>query len=165
MKEVEEVKLIGLEITMKTEYQIGGTFDTDSLVVTAVYSDGTKRILESEEYEISGFDSSKAGEAMVTIIAGDVQEDITVNITEKKPEKPGENEKPGGNEKPDDKNGGQISSSNKGGSNNSGKNTSSAVKTVKTGDNAPMALWIAAGILSFGIIVVLAMKKGRKFRR
>lgn len=75
-----EVKIIGLEVTAKTEYQVGDKFDTEKLSVTAVYSNGTKRKLTNSEYEIRGFNSSKAGTVKVTVRVGDIFREIVVTI-------------------------------------------------------------------------------------
>ena len=49
----------------KTEYEIGDELDLTGLVVTAHYSDGSE--VAVEDYEVSGFDSSTAGEKTITV--------------------------------------------------------------------------------------------------
>ena len=49
----EPRKFTGLEITempLKTEYIEGETFDPAGMVVSAVYSDGTKEVIDGTQY-------------------------------------------------------------------------------------------------------------------
>ncbi|MEY8357147.1 bacterial Ig-like domain-containing protein [Lachnospiraceae bacterium 54-53] len=63
-----EAGLSGIEITRKPyklTYYKGDEFDPEGLVVTAVYSDGSKE--EVSDYEISGFNSKNAGKETITV--------------------------------------------------------------------------------------------------
>ena len=59
-----EVTLESITVTAptKTEYAIGDELDLVGVVVTAKYSDGTEKVLAAEDYVVSAFDSSTAGE-------------------------------------------------------------------------------------------------------
>ena len=60
--------LLSLEIESEgqTQFLLGEEFNTDSLVLNAVYADGSKSVL-SEGYTISGADTSVTGEQSVTV--------------------------------------------------------------------------------------------------
>ena len=62
----------------KTEYKIGAELDLAGLEVTAHYSDGSE--VAVEEYEVSGFDSSTAGEKTVTVTYEGKIAAFTVNV-------------------------------------------------------------------------------------
>lgn len=62
----------------KTEYKIGEELDLAGLEVTAHYSDGSE--VAVEEYEVSGFDSSTAGEKTVTVTYEGKIAAFTVNV-------------------------------------------------------------------------------------
>lgn len=55
------------KLPYRTMYGVGGTLSTDGLVVSALYSDGAQRVLESNEYAVSGFSSTTAGKRNITI--------------------------------------------------------------------------------------------------
>ena len=67
----------------KTEYEIGDELDLTGLVVTAHYSDGSE--VAVEDYEVSGFDSSTAGEKTITVTYQDKTTTFTVNVKEAAP--------------------------------------------------------------------------------
>ncbi|GAB6086301.1 bacterial Ig-like domain-containing protein [Alkaliphilus crotonatoxidans] len=52
---------------MKTEYLVGETLDTTGLIVKALYSDGTEEALNSDDYIVMGYDSSEAGQVVISI--------------------------------------------------------------------------------------------------
>lgn len=58
-----------LELTKpaKVEYQVGEEFQSSGMKVVLCYSDGSRRELSPGEYQISGFDSSSAGNKTVTV--------------------------------------------------------------------------------------------------
>ena len=62
----------------KTEYKIGEELDLAGLEVTAHYSDGSEVAVEG--YEVSGFDSSTAGEKTVTVTYEGKIAAFTVNV-------------------------------------------------------------------------------------
>ena len=87
VKEVEtpaELTAISLEGPEKTEYLVGEELDLEGLKVTAHYSDGSSKEVEQEAYEISGFDSTKAGEKTVTVTYEGLNAEfkVMVNIIE-----------------------------------------------------------------------------------
>lgn len=43
----------------QTEYVLGESLDITNWIVEAIYTDGTTRILESGEYEVSGYDPNR----------------------------------------------------------------------------------------------------------
>ena len=49
------------------EYELGEELNTDGMVVKAVYSDGSSKVLTAEQYTLSGFSSDKAGTKTVTV--------------------------------------------------------------------------------------------------
>ena len=69
----------------KTEYEIGDELDLTGLVVTAYYSDGNEKVLSAGDYEVSGFDSSTAGEKTITVTYQDKTTTFTVNVKEAAP--------------------------------------------------------------------------------
>ena len=69
----------------KTEYEIGEKLDLTGLVVTAHYSDGNEKVLSAGDYEVSGFDSSTAGEKTITVTYQDKTTTFTVNVKEAAP--------------------------------------------------------------------------------
>lgn len=66
---VPDVTLEGIEIKApnKTEYVIGEELDLEGLQVIGKYSDGTEKDVDLDEVEISGFDSTVAGEKIITV--------------------------------------------------------------------------------------------------
>lgn len=81
---VPEVKLesISFVAPTKTEYKVGEELDLEGLRVFAHYSDETKKELSDNEYQVTGFDSSKMGEVEITIIFQDFTKTFTVTIIE-----------------------------------------------------------------------------------
>ena len=69
----------------KTEYEIGDELDLTGLVVTAHYSDRNEKVLSAGDYEVSGFDSSTAGEKTITVTYQDKTTAFTVNVKEAAP--------------------------------------------------------------------------------
>ncbi len=56
-----------VSLPYQTMYGVGGTFTKDGLVVSALYSDGASRILEDDEYTVSGFSSISSGKKVITV--------------------------------------------------------------------------------------------------
>ena len=83
--EKPEVTLESITVSgpTKTEYEIGDELDLTGLVVTAHYSDGSEAAVE--DYEVSGFDSSTAGEKTITVTYQDKTTTFTVNVKEAAP--------------------------------------------------------------------------------
>lgn len=86
-REEGDAALEKIEVTapQKTEYEIGEAFNDDGMAVYAVYSDGTRKILTYGTYTVSGFDSSKAGDKVITVTytEGDVEKTGEFEITVK----------------------------------------------------------------------------------
>lgn len=81
----QPAELVSLKITAgpeKTEYSIGEEFSAEGMVTEAVYSDGSRGELPLADCEISGFDSSKAGQCTVTISCKGKTAELTVEIKE-----------------------------------------------------------------------------------
>ena len=68
-KSVEAPVLESLQVTAPTivEYELGEELNTDGMVVKAVYSDGSSKVLTAEQYTLSGFSSDTAGTKTVTV--------------------------------------------------------------------------------------------------
>ena len=66
-KEVPRLASIELVPPVKTEYQTGEALDLTGMKVKAVYEDGAKRDLKTEECEVTGFDPAKPGSQTVTV--------------------------------------------------------------------------------------------------
>ena len=62
----------------KTEYEVGEELDLTGLTVVANYSDGTTETVT--DYEVSGFDSTTAGEKTVTVTYQDKTATFTVTV-------------------------------------------------------------------------------------
>ena len=77
-KYVSALDSITISGPTKTEYRIGEELDLSGLEVTAHYSDGSEAVVE--DYEVSGFDSSTAGEKTVTVTYEGKTAEFTVNV-------------------------------------------------------------------------------------
>ena len=66
---VKGASLEKIEITppTKTVYKTGETLDLTGIKVTAVYSDDSRKVLNSSDYMVSGFSSAAAGKVSVTV--------------------------------------------------------------------------------------------------
>ena len=76
-----DVTVKGIEVTAlptKTAYVVGEPFDAEGLVVSKVLSDGSKVVLDSDDYEVEGFDSSRAGTLTLKVVS---KEDATLTAT------------------------------------------------------------------------------------
>ena len=69
----------------KTEYKIGEKLDLTGLVVTAHYSDGSKKVLADGDYDVSAFDSSSAGEKTITVTYQDKTATFKVTVKADEP--------------------------------------------------------------------------------
>ena len=80
--EVPELSSITVTAPTKTTYNIGEELDTTGMVVTANYSDySTKEV--TSDVNLSGFDSSTAGEVTVTVSYTEKENTVseTFNVT------------------------------------------------------------------------------------
>lgn len=77
----DPVRLVSVEVTTdpnRTVYSIGDVFDPTGMVVTAKYSDGSQRILSSEEYSFSPNGPLTENDVSITVSYGGFSD--TVNI-------------------------------------------------------------------------------------
>ena len=165
VKELPAVVLEGIEITAptKTEYKVGDPLDTSGISVTAKYSDGSSRLLEEDQYIISGFSSEKAGEKMVTVsyTEGGVTKTAAFTVTVKEStgssEDPGTSEDPGSSEGPGTGSSGSESGGTESGTGSGTENNNNA----QTGDGmtVPIILLSLLVAASAGIAVVLGKKR------
>ncbi|MFC0560093.1 bacterial Ig-like domain-containing protein [Halalkalibacter alkalisediminis] len=80
---VDARQVTGLDVNtsnMKTEYLRGESLDLTGLVVTAQYSDGSQSVLSSNDFIVTGFDSSEVGTNTVTINYNGVTKSIDLEI-------------------------------------------------------------------------------------
>jgi hypothetical protein len=80
---VDAITLSGIEITAlpgTITYDIGDELDLSGLAVTAVYSDGSGETVPITADNISGFDSSTAGEKTLTVTYGGKTVTFTVTV-------------------------------------------------------------------------------------
>ena len=75
LAELVEIRVSG---DYKKEYEIGENLDLDNMIVTAVFSDGSTKVIEG--FRVSGFDSTTAGEKSVIISYEGVRVAITVTV-------------------------------------------------------------------------------------
>ena len=82
--EVLAVEAISLNVTppSKTEYQTGDNLDTTGMIVYANYNNNTQKEV-TDQVEITGFDSSKAGTVNVTVVYAALSSVFTVTVKEK----------------------------------------------------------------------------------
>ena len=66
----------------KKEYHVGDVLDPSGLVVTAVYSDNSSVVVDNDTLDISGFDSSEAGEKKLSIVWNKMFAEYTVMVDE-----------------------------------------------------------------------------------
>ena len=64
----------------KIDYAVGDEFDATGLKVAVKYGDGSQDELAADQYTVSGFDSSKAGEVTVTVTADGETATFTVYV-------------------------------------------------------------------------------------
>ncbi|MBT1180831.1 family 43 glycosylhydrolase [Bifidobacterium sp. CP2] len=90
LKQVAAPAVSALELASKpskTEYTVGDAFDPSGLAVTAVYLDGqgkeVRLPLASDEYTVSGFDSSAVSDAVTVTVASKADPSKTVTFTVK----------------------------------------------------------------------------------
>ncbi len=82
--EKESVTISGIEVASnpnKTVYTVGESLDTTGLTLKATYSDGSTQTITSG-FTTSGFDSSTAGEKIVTVSYGGKTTTFTVTVEE-----------------------------------------------------------------------------------
>ncbi len=76
---INDISLIDFDISSYTKtYIVGETFNRNSMIVYAVYSDNTRSRIDG--YNISGFDSSTPGDKMVTVSYSGITKQIPVTI-------------------------------------------------------------------------------------
>ena len=80
--EVVAKQMTGIAVTVlpaKLEYVAGEEFDAAGIEVTAYYDNGSSEVLDAEDYEISGFEST-VGEQTITVTVGDFSDTFTVTV-------------------------------------------------------------------------------------
>ena len=73
----------GIEIESeptKTTYKVGENFSAEGLSVKVLYEGGASRVLDADEYEVTGFDSSKAGTVTLTVEYKTFTDTFTVTV-------------------------------------------------------------------------------------
>ncbi len=145
---LDKIELSG---DVKTEYTQGEKLDLSKLVVTAVYSDGSKVEVKAGDYTVSGYDPNTVGEQTVTVTYGGKTASFTVTVAEGKqptePSDPTEPTQPG--QKPSD-------TQNPSGTQGTGQTD----KAVQTGDTTNLFL-PAAGMLMAAALLFVAWKRKR----
>ena len=155
--EEPEPVLEKIEITgpTKTEYVQGEELDLSGLVVTAVYSDGSKAEVKAGDYTVSGYDPDTAGEQTVTVTYGGKTAAFTVTVEEKQPTDPTDPSEP---DQPSDPQGGDDQQT---GGNGQGTDGADSSNAVQTGDTTNVFGAAAACVLALGMAgtVVYVRKK------
>ena len=80
--DITVIDISKIEITSlpdKTEYIVGDEFDDTGLIVSAVYTDGSKEQLP-KEYIVSGFSSKESGEKILTVTYRTFTTTFSVNV-------------------------------------------------------------------------------------
>lgn len=67
---------------IKTSYYVGDSFDASGLTLIATYSDGSKKTV-TEDYSVSGFNSSTVGTKTITVYFDGKAATFTVTVSEK----------------------------------------------------------------------------------
>ena len=75
-----EVTKIEVKAPDKLTYQAGETLDTEGMIVTAYYADGSQE--EVTNYTVSELDSSTPGEKTITVTYGEAAAEFTVTVEE-----------------------------------------------------------------------------------
>jgi glucan-binding YG repeat protein len=75
-----EVTKIEVKAPDKVTYQVGETLDTEGMMVTAYYADGSQE--EVTNYTVSELDSSTPGEKTITVTYGEATADFKVTVEE-----------------------------------------------------------------------------------
>ncbi|MFW2512146.1 immunoglobulin-like domain-containing protein [Demequina sp. SO4-13] len=76
------------QLPSKSEYVVGDDLDLDGLEVTGTWTDSTTEVLTSDEFTVSGFDSSVAATVMVSVTSTDdasITTSFTVTVSEPAP--------------------------------------------------------------------------------
>lgn len=86
-KKKSNIKLLSISVATypaKTSYFIGESLDLTGLTIKATYSNGATKII-SEDYSVSGFDSSSAGTKTITVSFDGKTTTFTVTVKEPAP--------------------------------------------------------------------------------
>lgn len=139
----EAVVLKGIEVVSpnKIEYTIGETMVLEGMSVKAIYSDGTKKDIALEEVTITGFDSTQAGEKVITVTYEDKVATFTVSVKEEVKPQPPIDTKPtqDTDNKAEDINKPQKTNTDNSSNNKVDRNTTNI---AKTGDNLSLNLLV-----------------------
>ena len=81
----DPVRLVSVEVTTdpnRTVYSIGDVFDPTGMVVTAKYSDGSQRILSSEEYSFSPNGPLTENDSSITVSYGEFSDTVDILVAD-----------------------------------------------------------------------------------
>ncbi|WP_153461888.1 bacterial Ig-like domain-containing protein [Sediminibacillus terrae] len=67
-------------VNMKQSYLIGEQLDLEGLLVTAVYSDGSRELLDSDDFFVTGFDSNTVGTGSIVIHYAGSSTELNIEI-------------------------------------------------------------------------------------
>ncbi len=67
----DEISSLSITPPPKTTYNVGEVADITGLVVTATYASGKKKVLSSEEYQVTGLYTSREGSRTATVARGE----------------------------------------------------------------------------------------------
>lgn len=141
----------------KTEYAIGENLDLTGLAVTAHYSDGTTKALKTEDYTVSGFNSSVLGEQ--TIVVGYAENGVETTATFAVTVVDNTTGDGDGNH---DGNGDGNQGNSEDDDTNNGENTNPDGKNVQTGDMDLVVFPVVGICVSVIFLVIVGMSVIRK---
>ena len=78
---------LSLSGTYKTEYKTNESLDTNGMVLTATYTDGSVKNIAPEDCTFEGFDTSKAGDLRITVKYGAGKTNFNITVRYAEPEK------------------------------------------------------------------------------
>lgn len=147
-KNSETPTIKGIEVTNApkcTEYKVGESFNTEGMVISAVYSDGRRQVVTDYTYKPDGKLTMEDTEIIISWEGMTVKQLISVSDND-------------GNN-----NNGTISGGNDNNSSATGGNGEPVKNgTIKTGDSTQLFIWIALMCVSFVSIAAVIVLKRRK---
>ena len=155
--------ITGIEITTapeRTEYKTGEVFDPEGMVVSAVYSDGRRQVVEDYTYTPNG--ALTADDTAITVSWNGMTAELSISVTDDaEPDHGGDGtaDKPSsGNES--EGNGAAGEGGNTSGGDQGDSGASSGGNAAATGDPTVTAVWpvlICASLT--GVLVLLRKRK------
>lgn len=147
--------ITGLEVTTapkRTKYKVGEKFDTEGMVISAVYSDGRRQVVTDYTYKPNGKLTMDDTEITISWEGMTVKQAILVSSNDKNNNGSGMTN---GN--------GTISGNNQNGSGATGSNgTSDKNNAINTGDSTQLFIWFTLMCLSIAAVAVIARRKKRE---